>query len=170
MHIFSLLAMFVGTSMASSYDLDLFTSDLDLNPILSDGPRLDIPSDDDLFTFPDPSDETPTDTNMGSQISLGETYTGVNMGNEISMDDSETFSNIFNFESKSPDMSVALLDPELQPLERAPDCEENRSILCCDPTKEFFPDAVDGCIYCTNAAYFRISPALPVHPAPPWLL
>lgn len=163
MHLYFLLLgmLVVVTTTPSPYDLDLFTSDLGFNPILSDNLQPDIPLDDYTFALPDPSVETYTDINMGNQIPFDETYFDIDTGNNIIPTGvAEASDDTFNVESNPPDMSLALLDPELQPLLHAPDCPKGKSILCCDPTKEFFPAAVELCIWCMNAANFR-------HPSPP---
>lgn len=167
MHLyFLLLGMLVETTTTSPYNLDWFTSDLDFNSVLSDVLQSNVPPDDYTFTLPDPSSETPNDINMGNQIPLDETYPDINSANDgIPTDDPEAFGNVFNFESNSPAaMSIALLDPELEGISHAPDCERGKSIFCCDPNKEFFPAAVEYCIYCKYIRTLLLILACPTHP------
>ena len=169
-----LFAMCMVTSMAFPYDFDFSNSDLDFNSILSDGSNSDVSLDNQLFTSPDPSDQIYADINMASQTPLDEADLDGKLGTYGPFDSSEEFSNmgsdnplgspesssnmLFDYGSSSPDTNLAVLDPELQSLQHAADCEESKSLYCCDPTKEFFPSAVEGCIYCTKAACSRISP------------
>lgn len=154
---FSFLAMFMGMSMASPYDL--FASNLAFGPVSSEDHFPDLSEDDSLFNPPDPSQEIYNNVGMGSQIPLDETYADANIGDHIPLDNPGDFGDmLFSFESNPPDTTLALLDPELQSLEHAPSCPEDTSIFCCDPTKEFIPAAVEGCIYCTTASCFRTLP------------
>lgn len=142
--------------MPSPNDLDMFSSDLDFNPIPSVGLQTNAPLDGYTFTSPEPSGDIYADLNGGNEIPLDEAYSDIDTGNyETHMDD------IFNLESSSPDMSLALSDPELQPLLHAPDCDKFKSVLCCNPKKEFIPAAVDECIWCMNTADFAFSPPPP---------
>lgn len=146
--------MLVQFTTPSPYDVDMFTSDLNFNSILPDDLQPKAPLDDYTFTLPELSGETYTDLNEGTQVPLDETYSNIEPGKtEPLSDNSATFDNIFNVESNSPDSSLALFDPELQPLVHAPDCNKFKSVLCCNPQKEFVPAAVDECIWCMNPAF-----------------
>lgn len=158
-YFFSLLTMFMGMSMASPHSFDLVPSNLDFGSVSSEDHFPDTSVDDYLFNSPDPSQELYSNVDMGSQIPHDETYTDANMGDHIPLDNPDDFGDmLFSFENKSPDTTLALADPELQALEQAPSCPEDKSIFCCDPTKEFIPAAVEDCIYCTTASCFRTFP------------
>lgn len=167
MHLLSFLflSMLVETTLPFPFDFDMFTSDLDFNSILSDASQPDLPANNDYsFTLPDSSSETYTDfNNPNNQIPLDGTLSDISTGNENQMptDAPVTFSDSFNSAQDSPDMNLALLDPELQPLIHSPDCVTGKAIYCCDPTKEFFPSGVQSCIYCMNATDSSLLPPKP---------
>lgn len=160
--VFLLLTMCIGISMSFPYDLNPFTSDLEFHPVISDDFNLNEPPDDYSLTSLDPLDETYTGIDMGSQIAVDPSFmdanlisqsgpdqddTNLNMGNFIHSDDL-TGSN--NLPSSSTDL--ARVEPELQPLEYAAVCPEDKSILCCNP-KTHFGGIYYECIYCKRLVF-----------------